>query len=194
MYQQRDQPETTGLVGLWGPSIVTVDGVAIEFVPKRDDAYVVLDEMISDQVRLAVAAWPNVDEGGRLRFSGSGSASLAVGHQRLQEEVDRLRESEGQLVRPVRIGDVFLVRGLGGESDDWERLLDVTGAARRAANRAGVRAVAQSTEEVSQTGGVEPVEAASEPSWRRPPEQLPAAPPVRPPAEPTPGSISNAAV
>ena len=193
MYQQRDEPETTELVGLWEPSIVTVDGVAIEFVPRRDDAYVVLDEMISDQVRLAVAAWPNVDEGGRLRFSGSGSASLAVEHQRLQDEVDRLRESEGQLARPVRIGDVFLVRGLGGESGDWERLLDVTGAARRAANRAGVRAVAQPTEEV-QTGGIEPVEAAPEPSWRRPPEQLPAAPPVRPPAEPTPGSISNAAV
>ena len=105
------------------------------------------------EVRLAVAAWPNVDEGGRLRFSASGSASLAVGHQTLQEEVDRRRESEGRLARPVRIGDVFLVRGLGGESGDWERLLDVTGAARKVANRAGVRAVAQPTEDVPPTGG-----------------------------------------
>ena len=46
MYQQRDQPETTELVGLWEPSIVTVDDVAIEFVPRADDAYVVLNEII----------------------------------------------------------------------------------------------------------------------------------------------------
>lgn len=196
MYTQREELETTEPVGLWEPTIKRADDTDIEFVPSEGDAYVALDEIIGDQVRLAVTAWPMVDEAGRLRFSESGSKALPVERERLQGSVDGLREAEGQLVRPLRIGDVFLGRGTTDQPGGWERLLDVTGAARRAASRAGVRAVAQPVEGTAVVAAsIDETEIADEaPTWRRPPEQPEAAPPPRPPAEPTPGSVSSAAV
>ena len=197
MYQQREAPRTTDPVGLWEPEIKRADETVIEFVPSDADEYVVLDEIIGDQVRLAFTAWPSVDEEGRLRFAESGSEPLPVDREELRGSLDRLREIEGQLVRPLRIGDVFLVRGMTPDPEEWERLLDITGAARRAASRAGVRAVAQPVEGTAITVRIEDAGIAEDvpvPSWRRSPEPPGAAPPPRPPAEPTPGSVSSAAV
>jgi hypothetical protein len=197
MYQQREAPETTEPVGLWEPEIKRADDTVVEFVPSEADEYVVLDEIMGDQVRLAVTTWPRVDEEGRLRFAESGSEPLPVDRADLQRSVDRLREAEGQLVRPLRIGDVFLLRGMSPDPEEWKRLLDITGAARRAASRAGVRVVAQPVDGTQVTVRIEDAAIAEHvpvPSWRRPPERPGATPSPRPPAEPTLGSVTSPAV
>ena len=197
MYQQREEPQTTDLVGLWKPQVLRADEKVIEFAPEPGDVYVVLDELISDQVRLAVSPWPEVDEGGRLRFSESGSEPAGFERVELQTELDRRRETEGQLPRPLRIGDVLMVRGFGERTGGWEQVLDVTGPARRAASRAGLRAVAQIVESPAGLVAAEIEEGEAEapkPTWRRAPEQPTPTPAARPPAEPSPGSVSNAAV
>ena len=197
MYQQRAEPRTTDLVGLWEPEVLRADETVIDFVPELGDTYVVLDELISDQVRLAVSSWPHVDEGGRLRFSEPGSEPTGFQRDELQTELDRRRETEGQLPRPLRIGDVLMVRGFGDELGGWERVLDVTGPARKAASRAGLRAVAQVDEGLAGLVGVGPEDddaEPSEPTWRRAPARPTPTPAARPPAEASPGSVSNAAV
>jgi hypothetical protein len=197
VYQQRAEPRTTDLVGLWEPEILRTDEKVIEFAPEPEDMYVVLDELISDQVRLAVSPWPDVDEAGRLRFSGSGSEPVGFGRDELQTELDLRRESEGQQPRPLRIGDVLMVRGFGEKTEGWDRVLDVTAPARKAASRAGLRAVAQVDESAAGPVGAEPENTdaeASEPIWRRAPVQPTPTPAARPPAEASPGSVSNAAV
>jgi hypothetical protein len=197
VYQQREEPHTTDIVDLWRPELTQADETAIEFAPVAEDSYVVLDELISDQVRLAVCAWPNVDEGERLRFDESGSEPVGFERRGLQAELDRRREAEGQLPRPLRIGDVFVVQGFGEDPSAWERVLDVTAPARKAAGRAGLRAVAQLVEGPGALIVAEAdagAEAAPAPEWRRAPEQPAPPPAARPPAEPSPGSVSNAAV
>jgi len=198
VYQQRDERTATELAGLWQPRFLRVDDGEIEFVPSPDDAYVVVDEMIGEQVRLAVTRWPGVDEGGRLRFEETGSEPVGVERGALQTELDRRRGDEGQLPRPLRIGDVFLVRGFGEDPSRWQRALDITAQARRAASRAGIRAVAQVVEApsdlLSASEDIGETWESAVPSWRRPPQERPPQGGLRPPAEPSPGSVSNAAV
>jgi len=195
MYQQRGPPDIPEVAGLWEPRIVRVDEQPIEPEPDAADAYVVVDEIVGNDVRLAVAPWPHQDAGGRLRFDDSGSEPHEYSRPELQRELDRHRDAEGQLVRPLRIGDVFLVRGFG-ELADWQRVLDVTGASRQAAKRAGLRAVAQPVDAGALATGkpsVAPSKIPPAQRWRRlPPISGPGTEPR--PAEPSAGSIANAAV
>jgi len=189
MYQQREPPEIPEVAGLWEPRIVRVDEQPIELAPDAADAYVVVDEIVGSDVLLAVAPWPHQDAGGRLRFDDRGSEPHGYSRPELQRELDRHRDAEGQLVRALRIGDVFLVRGFG-ELAGWQRVLDVTGASRQAAKRAGLRVVAQPVD----GGAPAPSKPPPTQSWRRlPPIHGPGTQP-RPPAEPSTGSIANAAV
>ena len=185
MYQQRE-PEASSfqLRGLWDPEVF-VEGDQIHLEPTAEDRYGVLDEIIEDVVRLAVALWPEVDAGGRLRFGIEESRDFAYDRPGLQSELDARREREHQLQRPLRVGDALFIRGFDADDPSrWQRVVDITMAGRGAAKRAGLRAVAQA---------VEPGPEARAPdlSWRRlsdedevPPEQLP----------PPPGSTVNPAV
>ena len=168
MYQQRE-PDASSfrLQGFWEPEVVLEDGRSVRLEPKTEDRYAVIDEVIEDVVRLAVASWPEMDDAGRLRFGTEGSRDYAYDRGSLQAELDRRREAEHQLKRPLRVGDVFLIQGFS-EADNpptWHRLVDITKSGRRAARRAGLRAVAQPSEPEREDTRTRDL------SWRRPPEQ-----------------------
>jgi hypothetical protein len=195
MYQQREEPETLDVEGLWRPTVPLVDGDTVEIDTEASDWYVVTDELIGDDVRLAVTPWPRVDVAGRLRFE-AGSEPLELERAALQDRIDFSRTGRGQLARPLRIGDAFLVRGPDPSSAEWDAVVDVTRAARRFAKRAGVRAVAQPTTppEVPATGDASETYALSR-GWRRlsplPPKS---AGEVLPPEQPSPGSSTGAVI
>jgi hypothetical protein len=60
--------------------------------------------------------------------------------------VDRHRARQGQVQRPLRVGDAFLVRGDQLRLAGWDYVLDVTQGARAAAKLAVARAVTHSAE------------------------------------------------
>ena len=103
--------------------------------PLPSDQYVTVDEQVEGVVGVVAADWPTVDAGG-LQFGGTISASW-FDQADLQATVDRLRSDAGQLVRPLRIGDSFWVRGYNPTSlDAWEMLRDITIQARGMAKAA----------------------------------------------------------
>jgi hypothetical protein len=66
--------------------------------------------------------------------------------------------------RPLRVGDVFCVKGFTPTAPSrWAAVIDVTGAARPAARRAFLRAVAQVPETAAGEGALAPEPAAPEP-------------------------------
>lgn len=78
--------------------------------------YIVIDEMVGDQIRLSLEPWPYADDIGRLRFPPKRPGDSAIvnrasfcallgdcGHQLLPEPPDPKAEHR----RHLRIGDVF---------------------------------------------------------------------------------------
>jgi hypothetical protein len=193
MYQQREEgPEDLEIVGLWKPAILTRDGESIQFDPEPSDEYGVIDEIIADDVRLALARWPFVDVAGRLRFEDGTSDAHPFPRQELQEELDVRRTEEGQLPRPLRIGDAFVVRGFGDAPEDWDRVLDITGAARPVAKRAGLRAVAQVVPTPMVPLAEQTEDEVSSRGWRRlPPISPRSTDEVLPPEQSSPGSSTG---
>lgn len=140
MYEQRVVPPedsfSTRPDAMWKP-------VALPLSPESTDSYVVVDERIYGRLTLAVAPWPRVDRAGRLLFERS--AARGVREADLQTAVNdfRRRSDDEAADRPIRIGDVFLVRGLSGDDpSQWETIVDVSAQARQAAKIALHSAVA----------------------------------------------------
>jgi hypothetical protein len=109
-------------------------------VPKPDDWYVSVDDLVShERATLVVAPWPRVDKQGRLLF-GAPNAQLrqSADPAGLQRLADRSRSGK----RPIRVGDAFLARGSTPDHESWNRLIDVTAGAREAAKIALYAAVA----------------------------------------------------
>ncbi len=123
---------------IWGP-------------PAGDVEYVVVDEIEEDVATLVIEPWPDLDQRGRLTFSGS---ELRRDVQLERQQFERLlqnRVAPGQLTavqveafasRPLRVGDVFCAvidRALmGSDPDDPARwltrpVIDVSAEAREAA-------------------------------------------------------------
>lgn len=102
------------------------------------DRYVAVDRIDTRIVTLAVAPWPTVEpETGRLDFGPrSDRRTLTASLRSVQARVDRDRAASGQLVRAIRPGDVFLVRGFGSAPGRWARVVDVTRSGRLAAKAA----------------------------------------------------------
>ncbi len=106
--------------------------------PVATDRYVAVDRIDATVVTLAVAPWPTVEPAtarldfGRRRDRKTVTASLRT----LQQIVDRERQAGGQLVRPIRPGDVLLVRGFAPSPRRWSLVVDVTRAGRLAAKAA----------------------------------------------------------
>jgi hypothetical protein len=150
--------------------------------PRTGDLYAVIDDLTPGQVKLVLVPWPRVDVSGRLVFRlGRGASTnakswralgsvlgqstktgeplpgyfeLFVSPSAFQHVVDRARNTYGQIVRDLRIGDAFRLRGIdSADVLQWEDLLDVTAQAREAAKTALLGAVApklaprQATEE-----------------------------------------------
>ncbi len=119
----------------WRPDDVPL-GEAETF--STDDRYVAVDRIDGRVVTLAVAPWPLVEPAtGRLDFGPRADRrTVTVSLRTLQASVDRDRAASGQLVRPVRSGDVFLVRGFSPSPTRWSVVVDVTRSGRLAAKAA----------------------------------------------------------
>jgi hypothetical protein len=110
--------------------------------PTPSDRYVVVDERDEGVLVLVVAPWPTLDPRGRLTFAGR-RKTVAVSEAELGDVLDRRRRRSGELRRPLRIGDAFLVRGQVTTSpSEWPRVVDVTSFARAEAKMAFHAAVA----------------------------------------------------
>jgi hypothetical protein len=103
-----------------------------------EDRYVAVDRIDSKVVTLAVAPWPIVDPAtGRLDFGPrSDRLSVTVSLNSVQTRVDRDRRANGQLVRPIRPGDVLRVHGFATVPAKWSSVVDVTRSGRLAAKAA----------------------------------------------------------
>ena len=96
--------------------------------PRSGDSYVTVDERVEGVIGVVAAHWPTVDSSG-LSFE-SDIAAFWFDQADLQATVDGFRQAADQLVRPLRIGDTFWVRGRIQSLDQWEALRDITKEAR----------------------------------------------------------------
>ena len=108
--------------------------------PTEDDVYALVEDQDEGLLVLLAVRWPELDGLGRLRFADAEPVEVPLAQSELENALRRRRSEEEQ--RPVRIGDVFLVRGLAAgrlpeaSLADWGQLFDVTGPARDAAKAA----------------------------------------------------------
>lgn len=117
----------------------------------KDDNYVVVEDIDDARVVFEISRWPEVDRGGRLDFKGEPSElydDLAVA----QEVIDEARDADGVTGsdRPLRVGDVFLVKDLATGADSITSagtIRDVSLAARLAAKSALFGAAASTVPE-----------------------------------------------
>jgi hypothetical protein len=110
--------------------------------PRASDSYVVVDERDEGVIVLVVAAWPRLDDLGRLDFRGR-RRSVTVSEAALNEVVKRRAKRPDGVDRHVRISDTFSVRGrVTGDPSAWGRIVDVSGEARDQARIAYYAAVA----------------------------------------------------
>jgi hypothetical protein len=130
----------------WVPAVKNAAGERMPVGPQAGDAYVVVDAILEGRVRLVVAPWPRLDRDGRLHFDGLGRGLGPYAVNSVQALVDRHREQQGQLPRPLRVGDVFLVRGNPQRLRGWGYVVDVTLGARAVAKVALARAVTPNPE------------------------------------------------
>ena len=130
----------------WIPAVNDASGERMAVEPRAGDAYVVVDEILEERVRLVVAAWPRLDRDGRLHFEDLGRRRGPYAPRTLQALNDRHRAQQRQVQRPLRVGDAFLVRGDASRLGGWEYVLDITRGARAVARVALARAVTPSPE------------------------------------------------
>ncbi len=156
MVEQRvatTESEATPSDELWKPEDLPA---GIEVQPS--DAYVVVDELIDDVLVLASSPWPVLDQVGRLAPPSQGATAtstsaypVAVLQNTINEHRRRLSDPADPDIsevsdRPLRIGDVFSIRGFAaGDPTAWEVVVDVTAQARTAAKIALYGAVAPIT-------------------------------------------------
>jgi len=135
--QRTAEPRTARAPGRpWRPADTPLADGRLE--PAAGDRYVAVDRIDGTVVTLAVAPWPLVDGAtGRLDFGPvRNRVTRTATADRLQRRVDQDRAERGQLRRPLRVGDVFLVRGLAGPPSRWAAVVDLTRASRLAAKAA----------------------------------------------------------
>ena len=128
--------------------------------------YVAVDRIDGALMTIAVAFWPAVDPAtARLDFGPRAQRRvITVDTAGFQTRADADRTSGDQLVRPIRVGDVFLVLELGGPVARWGRLVDVTRAGRLAAKAALFSTVAPApSEDAAPAFGLGPEQTQADP-------------------------------
>lgn len=142
----------------WLPQEVATDGAGSRpWAPadlpavREERSYIVIEEILGGSIGLAVSAWPQLDERGRMHFAEP--ARLAgVDRDWLERQLAEHRQPSDIGERPLRIGDVFAVAGVeltvaAGETEltitSWKPpIYDLTAEARAAAKTALYAAVA----------------------------------------------------
>jgi hypothetical protein len=124
----------------WVP--YTVHGTAEDDTAEVDvqsgDYYASVDDVADGMVVFSVSDWPRLDQEGRLFWNSKPPVELVAAAQEAQAIVNAGR-AEARITapdRPIRVGDVFLVRGLPDRHaglDQASLVLDVSAAARDAA-------------------------------------------------------------
>lgn len=150
MFDQRvatDESARSASERRWVP-----EGWAEGAEPSDSDWYAVVDELMDGTAVLAYAAWPRLDEVGRLAFGDEATdaeQTVSVPVERLQAIVDAARRAASAdddpavVERPLRVGDAFLVRTIEpGDEPVVDVVADVTAYARTAAKKALYAAVA----------------------------------------------------
>lgn len=108
--------------------------------PKPSDRYVTVDEQVEQTIGLVFTRWPTVDEFG-LRFESKTEGAWFDANA-LQQAIDKFRQRTNEILRPLRIGDTFWVRGFSATSiERWRDLRDVTSHARAMTKLAAAVAV-----------------------------------------------------
>jgi hypothetical protein len=149
---------------LWHPEIVVShDGRDATQVLETlaTDRYAAVDDLGSAIVVLRVSRWPNVDGWGRLAFPrGRGfPLTLQVPRLEFQARIDseRLRHSQAAPDRLLRVGDVFLLRGLVSSLKPQDaEIWDISAAGRDVAKAAyyGAGAATVDQDYIDQMGAV----------------------------------------
>lgn len=138
----------------WRPDVLydsRPDAVARPIDLAGDEWYMVIDDLGGGVVICEFSSWPALDSDGRLAFTGR-PWRLGRPLAEVQSLIDGFRAQNEQPApdRPLRIGDVFAVRGPKRGVRSLRAvagLLDVSAAARTAAKAALYGAVAESMEE-----------------------------------------------
>jgi hypothetical protein len=108
--------------------------------PRPSDRYVTVDEQVEQTIGLVTTRWPTIDDFG-LRFDDRISDAW-FDASALQHAVDKFRQRTREVLRPLRIGDTFWVRGFSATSlDNWKDSRDVTSQAREMTKLAAAVAV-----------------------------------------------------
>jgi hypothetical protein len=139
--------------------------------PSDSDQYVTVDERVENTIGVVFASWPVVDAYG-LRFPSQPEAAWFDAGD-IQTTIDRFRRRAKEMLRPLRIGDTFWVRGFSAESlSDWEDLRDITSQARAmtkaAVALAALGAVQPPVHDLTLAADEEPPDAAAAPVAQMP--------------------------
>ena len=129
---------------LWKPFTVHgIDGTKRRQVTTDDlgsRQYVVVEDIDDDSLVLEVSKWPRLDGGGRLTFEGDPFeiyTSLKTFQTLVHSKRNRADTTDPE--RDVRVGDVFIIKGIepgDTEIDGRSKIVDITRAARNAAKSA----------------------------------------------------------
>lgn len=138
----------------WRPDVLydaRPDAVSRPIDLAGDEWYMVIDDLGGGIVICEFSSWPALDVEGRLAFAGQ-PWRLGRPLTEVQALVDRFRAANGQPApdRPLRVGDVFAVRGPKRGARTLRNvtgILDVSAAARTAAKAALYGAVAEAMDE-----------------------------------------------
>lgn len=138
--------------GLWVP--YTVHGAQgrrrSNVEPNRSDRYAAVDDLGDGMIVLEISSWPHLDTEGRLYFEDDPNEWI-VEREASQDRIDKERKEDRITgpVRPIRVGDAFLFRGVaeGASSlEQVEKVMDISAAARDAAKAALFGAAASTVE------------------------------------------------
>lgn len=129
---------------LWRPEAMSlVNGHETEELlqPETEDRYAAIDDIGAGIVVLRVSRWPKVDGWGRLAFPKGVRYPLTAQLQQdaFQAQVDSEREKHAQAAphRQLRVGDVFLIRGMPkDEVPSGAEIWDISAAGRNVAKAA----------------------------------------------------------
>ncbi|MEO8540550.1 MAG: hypothetical protein ABI577_12495 [bacterium] len=158
---------------LWTPEIVVLEAgreSTDPLPPKESDRYAAVDDIGAGIVVLRISRWPHMDGSGRLAFPrGKGfPMTVAVPRDEFQGRVnaERSRHAQAAPDRLLRVGDVFLLRGLApsGKPEEAEAW-DVSAAGRDVAKAAyyGAGAATVDPDYIEQMGAAAPTPVEADP-------------------------------